>query len=328
VRSFKLLGIYRDGAKRASAIEEIKMVEQPEVSKFVSVIIPVFNDPERLKTCLLALEQQTYPQNLYEVIVVDNASNESIEELVSKFAQVKPTYEASPSSYAARNKGISLAKGEILAFTDADCIPGLDWIEKGVASLTTSPNCGLVAGRIDIFFRNPEQPTPVELYDSIALKFTQESDVKNQHFSATANLFTFKHVIDTVGGFDATLKSGGDREWGERVFQAGYKQVYADDACIKHPARHSFSQLYTRVARFVGGKHDLLMRQNPSLWEIIQDFVGILKPPFRSFYKIFKNPQLHGTKQKLQYTLAMFFLRYVVIAEKCRLYLGGTSRRE
>ncbi|MBD2205069.1 glycosyltransferase [Calothrix sp. FACHB-1219] len=296
--------------------------------EFISIIIPVFNDSARLKLCLQALENQTYSKDLYEVIVVDNASQEDIKSVVSQFSQAKFAYEATPSSYAARNKGISLAKGEILAFTDADCIPESDWIEKGVTSLTNTPNCGLVGGRIDIFFRNPEQPTPVELYDSIALKFTQESDVKNQHFSATANLFTFKHVIDTVGGFDATLKSGGDREWGERVFQAGYKQVYADDACIKHPARYSFSQLYTRVARFVGGKHDLFMRQNPSLWEIVEDFVGILKPPFRSFYRIFKNPQLHGTKQKLKYTLAMFFLRYVVISEKCRLYLGGTSRRE
>ena len=50
---------------------------------FVSVIIPVYNDPERLKTCLQALEEQTYPKSAYEVIVVDNGSDESIEPLVA-----------------------------------------------------------------------------------------------------------------------------------------------------------------------------------------------------------------------------------------------------
>jgi glycosyltransferase involved in cell wall biosynthesis len=49
------------------------------VNTFISVIIPVFNDAEPLKTCLEALENQTYPKDLYEVIVIDNASDENIE---------------------------------------------------------------------------------------------------------------------------------------------------------------------------------------------------------------------------------------------------------
>jgi len=56
---------------------------------FVSVIIPVYNDPIRLKTCLQALEEQTYPQNAYEIIVVDNGSDESIEPIVAEFSQAK-----------------------------------------------------------------------------------------------------------------------------------------------------------------------------------------------------------------------------------------------
>ena len=76
---------------------------------FVSVIIPVYNDPIRLQTCLQALEDQTYPKSSYEVIVVDNGSDESIEPIVAEFSQAKATYKAQPGSYAASNKGISLA---------------------------------------------------------------------------------------------------------------------------------------------------------------------------------------------------------------------------
>jgi glycosyltransferase involved in cell wall biosynthesis len=56
---------------------------------FVSVIIPVYNDPVRLKTCLQVLAEQTYPNEAYEVIVVDNGSDESIEPIVAEFSQVK-----------------------------------------------------------------------------------------------------------------------------------------------------------------------------------------------------------------------------------------------
>jgi glycosyltransferase involved in cell wall biosynthesis len=295
---------------------------------FVSVIIPVFNDSERLKICLDALINQTYPHEQYEVIVVDNASEEDIKSVVANFQQIKFTYESQPGSYVARNQGISIAKGEILAFTDSDCIPSADWIERGVENLLSTPNCGLVAGRIDFFFQNPQNPTPVELYESIELSFNQELNVQNTHFGVTANLFTFKHVIDNVGSFNKNLKSSGDREWGERVFAAGYKQIYADNVCIKHPARYSFAQLRKRVTRFVGGQHDVKMSKNPSSFEIAKDLIDIFKPPFRSFYRIWKNPELNGISQKLQFIRVMFFTRYIVIVEKFRLYFGGISKRE
>ena len=61
----------------------------PEVPTFVSVIIPVFNDSARLLHCLRALEQQSYRKSAYEVIVVDNGSDEPVEPLVGNFAQVR-----------------------------------------------------------------------------------------------------------------------------------------------------------------------------------------------------------------------------------------------
>lgn len=64
------------------------------VKPFVSVIIPVFSDAERLRICLMALEQQTYPRSFYEVIVVDNGSNKghTISGLVAQFGQTNAAY--------------------------------------------------------------------------------------------------------------------------------------------------------------------------------------------------------------------------------------------
>lgn len=299
-----------------------------ERNMFVSVIIPVFNDQERLRLCLEALERQTYPRQCYEIIVVDNASVEDIKDVVNEFSQVKYAFEPQPGSYAARNKGISQAKGEVIAFTDSDCIPDVDWIQQGVNRLQSIDNCGLVAGRIDLFFRNPEHPTAVEIYESIEMNFSQEENIEKSHFGVTANLFTFKHVIDKVGCFNCTLKSGGDREWGQRVFEAGYQQIYANDVLISHPARHSFSQLRKRVARFTGGQFDMFMSRNPTMRDFAMDLVGTFKPPFRSFYRIWTNDKLCSLESKLQFVRVMLFARYVVISEKMSLYLGGQSKRE
>ncbi|MBH8551087.1 glycosyltransferase family 2 protein [Nostocaceae cyanobacterium CENA357] len=301
------------------------MNNQP--NKFITVIVPVFNDSKKLKLCLNALENQTYPKHLYEVIVVDNASEEDIKSVSVCFAQTKFCYEGCPGSYTARNKGISLAKGEILAFTDSDCIPASDWIEKGVNSLLNIPNCGLVAGKIDLFFQNPDRPTSVEIFESIYLNFPQQEKLQNLHYGMTANIFTFRHIFDDVGYFDGTLKSGGDRQWGQRVFAAGYKQVYADDVRVAHPARHSLSQLRKRVARLTGGKFDRMMSHNPSTTEIVGDLVETFKPPFRSLYHAWTIEELKNIQQKLQFIFIMLFVRYVVIVEKLRLYLGGNSQR-
>jgi glycosyltransferase involved in cell wall biosynthesis len=88
---------------------------QSRSSPFVSVIIPVFNDAEHLRLCLRALAQQTYPSSCYEVIVVDNGSDdlEAIQAVVAGFGQAIAVLEPTPGSYAARNRGIALAQGEI-----------------------------------------------------------------------------------------------------------------------------------------------------------------------------------------------------------------------
>ena len=288
---------------------------------FVSVIIPVYNDCERLKKCLEALENQTYPHNLYEVIVVDNASEEDIAATVTSFNQAIVLEEKRRGSYAARNKGILNAKGEVIAFTDSDCIPANDWIEKGVNNVLNTSNCGIVGGKIEIFFQDPGQPTAVELYDSI-MAFPQNNYVKNNKFSISANLFTFKKVLDEVGHFNAELKSGGDYEWGQRVFKAGYEVIYAEDTRIAHPARFSFEELHKKIVRVIGGKYDLTDKTNASSSkEFIQDLLRDLIPPFRFINITLDNKELK-TEAKLKVIYVRFFVKYTRASERIKLLMG------
>lgn len=298
-------------------------------ASFVSVIVPVFNDAERLPLCLEALENQTYPKNSYEVIVIDNGSDESIEPVVARFLKARAGYEGRSSSYAARNKGISLAQGEVIAFTDADTIPSTDWIEKGVANLLRSPRCALVAGRVEIFCKDPAHPTAVELYES-RMYLLQKEYVEVGRFGATANLFTFREVFDRVGLFDDHVKSSGDAEWGQRVSAYGYRLMYADDTCVAHPARYSFGQLYRRVTRVIGGLHDLNHKKSCS--RIDNGFIGKgffvdSLPPVRSSIRVLFDPGTKGIYTKVKIIIVMFFVQYVQVWERIRLMAGGKSKR-
>lgn len=300
---------------------------------FVSVIIPVFNDANRLRLCLDALARQTYPQSRYEVLVIDNGSDpeQAIEPVVANFDRAIAAHETYPSAYAARNRGVAMAQGEVIAFTDADCIPSDDWLEQGIATLTQTPNCGLVAGRIDVFFRDPNHATPVELYEAVTA-FPQKELIERQQFGATANVFTYKAVLDRVGLFEPPLKTNGDLEWGQRVAAAGYTQVYGDRARVSHPARYSFAELHKRSIRLVGGVYDLANYKTRSFWQrqiqYGKTLIENLVPPVNFTINAFRNPQLQGLSQKLQVSLVMVFVRYVSAGELLRLKFGGVSTRD
>lgn len=299
---------------------------------FVSVVIPIFNDLERLKLCLNALENQTYSRDSYEVIVVDNGSDTPVELAPALFPQVQLTQESKPGSYAARNTGILLSQGDVIAFTDSDCIPAANWIEKGVAALLSVPNCGLVAGQVKIFAQNLTHPTMSELYEMV-FAFPQEENIKKKHFGVTANLFTFREVIEKVGPFDANLKSAGDVRWTMSVYSYGYKQVYAGDVCVLHPARRSLREIYKKHIRISGGYHDIHPSNRPRFLRFTKHLVlGLLNPFVHLIYqgqarRIFSDPQLQGIKQKIQVVFVLFFAQYSKTLERLRLILGEQSRR-
>lgn len=291
---------------------------------FVSIIIPVYNDSKRLAKCLYALEQQTYPKDSFEIVVVDNRSEQDIEAIVSQFSQAQYAFEPTPGSYAARNQGISIAKGDILAFTDSDCLPSKDWLENGIKHLLSNPNCGMVAGAIELYYKQPNQPTVVELYDKFNF-LRQETYVKSLNFGATANLFTFRRVFDAVGLFNEILKSSGDREWGQRVYAAGYPQIYAEDARVAHPARADLREITKKVIRITEGLFDVENPELKPLLPFIKEMVWDIKPPVKEVRKIFQNKEIGHLNKRLAYLFLFLRIRNEVAWTKARVYFSLKS---
>lgn len=241
--------------------------EVSEEQPLVSVVIPVHDDAGPLKKCLKALDKQGYPDQKYEVIVVDNNSEEDISSVVSLFECGESVHESKQGSYAARNRGIRRAEGDVIAFTDADCIPSSTWIEEGVRQLTGEGPCKLVGGRIDFYFQTTGRPTPVELFDSTHF-LDQKKYVFEGKFAATANAFTWKRMFDEIGLFDETLCSGGDTEWGHRLHEHGYEICYTDDARVKHPARHSYRALRKKKLRVLEGTSRARADEGYPIWRL------------------------------------------------------------
>ncbi|GAA5520524.1 glycosyltransferase family 2 protein [Aliifodinibius salicampi] len=217
----------------------------------ISVIIPVYNDSKRLKNCLEALEEQTISEN-FEILVVDNGSEEDIYKIVQKFERAKYYNEKKVGSYTARNCGIEHSSGDILAFTDADCIPEQGWLKTGIDFLRNNPNCDAVGGEISLFPKT-NSPNAFELYD-ITFGFRQENSIYKHGYSVTANLFVRGTAFKEIGLFNEELKSGGDAEWCQRLISKGGNLCYLSSARIKHPALHSFQSFKRKYRRIAGGR--------------------------------------------------------------------------
>lgn len=312
------------------------------MSMFVSVIIPVYNDADRLRQCLDCLQAQTYgadgrsskdgASEAFEIIVVDNGSTDfsAVQSVVQSITNVSITLitESTPGSYAARNAGIACAKGDILAFTDADCLPARNWIERGVAQMTAHPDCGLVAGAIHIFTQN--EGHPVELYESV-MALSQQRFVTQDHFGATANIFTRPEVFKAVGLFNTELKSSGDVEWGRRVFAAGYEQIYAEDVRVDHPARQTFAQLAKQASRHAGGFYQVRCQQNPSSMGRNLAFLKLLgfhlMPPVRFAAEMARHPKLRTPMRIAKVVVTLAFVRMVIVKSLLSLKLGAVAER-
>lgn len=224
---------------------------------FVSVVIPVYNDALRLGRCLEALARQTYPKDALEVVVVDNASQDDVRSVVARFPNAACAFQPVRGPAAARNLGVSVSRGEVIAFTDADCLPEPGWLANGVRALLALPRCGMLAGRVDLFPADPARPTAAELYDSVT--YLQQRRHAERGFAATANAFVLRRVWDEVGGFDQsfTTASAEDQEWGRRAGARGYPAAYADDALVRHPATATLKALCAKAQRIRKGLDQL-----------------------------------------------------------------------
>lgn len=280
---------------------------------FVSVIIPIRGQIAPLRLCLEALAQQTFNHRLFEVVIVNNGAIGNLKEFHEIIPNLTIVEESIPGCYRARNRGIGHAKGEIIAFTDADCLPQPKWLEKGVAALLKHGPKAIIGGRIVPTPLPGKRHSVIDLFQEL-FAFPQEQLIKYIHFSVTANLFTFKESFSQIGKFNEDFLSGGDYEWGCRAWESGIKATYDAETIVRHWNRQSLSMLLKKAIRVRAGLHQM------------RHYSAKGQPPHSVFWKLLKIPR----EKKISHQLPLFgilaLLRTVSILEAARLMCGGKPR--
>lgn len=289
----------------------------------VSVIVPSYHDRAGLLQTLAALEAQTLPAARFEVLVVDNSPGFELDGLRGRLANLKVLHEPRPGSYAARNHGVAHARGEVLAFTDADCKPAPDWLERAIAAVTDGAT---VAGHIDVVPRDPGRPNAVEAYE-MAYAFPQRHSVERLGYGVTANLVVARRVFDEVGLFRDDLRSGGDRDWCHRLRAAGLPLSYRADVVVRHPARRTFADLGGKVRRHLGGKLDLHAGRRGRRLRFLGGVLYAMAAAWGGMGALLVRGRLRSASAVLGAFALAAYLDAVMAAEAVRLLAGGSRRR-
>jgi glycosyltransferase AglI len=224
----------------------------------ISVIIPVYNDPEGLRDTLNSLVSQELDKSLYEIIVADNGSTDSTNNIAKDFVEKYPGLiklimeDKIQSSYAARNKGIVNSKGEIIVFIDADMKTYPDFLKK-IYSFMSDEKIKYAGFDIDMELKDK---SIAGIYDKIT-RFKIKKSMEEKKSESTNCIALRREIFNKVGFLDERLISGGDREFGQRVLKSGYKKFFIKDVIVIHPARSNIKGLYKRHFRLGRGLYQL-----------------------------------------------------------------------
>lgn len=280
----------------------------------VSVIIPHYRDLGGLDLCLKALAQQTYLSDDFEIIVADNNSPEgeaAVAEVIAGRARLTVVREKGAGP--ARNGGVALARGEILAFTDSDCVPEAEWLAEGLAAL---PAYDFIGGRVTVLVDDPAQMSGAEAFERV-FAFDFKTYITKKGFTGAGNLFCPRAVFDEVGGFRVGVSE--DVEWSQRARGKGLRLGYAPRAIVGHPARRNWDELWGKWRR-VNAETYGLYRERPAgnlKWlarSLALPLSAVLHTP-----RVFASDQLSTAGQRLGAVATLFKLRFWRLGDALRL---------
>lgn len=220
----------------------------------VTVIVPVLNAEGTIAKCIRALLAQDYPQSRLQIIIADNGSTDGTQAIIRSYP-VTTVIEPKAGSYNARNLALLLAIGDIIAFTDSDCVPEPDWLSCLIRGFD-DPLVAGCGGKIEDFIGTGW----VQSYSNLHVLRQDQSlaeSTKPHPYIIGANMAYRKKVFSEIGPFDGRFISGGDTDMSWRVQQAGYQVRYVPEAVVHHFHRATVAGLYRQYFRYGIGRHCL-----------------------------------------------------------------------
>lgn len=230
---------------------------QNSYEPLVSIIIPALNSEKTINDLLDSLMELNYKRDLIEIIIVDGGSTDKTREIAKKYP-VKIVVEERKGINIARNVGVRNSHGEIIVFTDSDCVVPKDWIKK-IVEIFEDRSVGCLGG------------SAVGYYDTLLSKYADESIIpvlkifKKQEkldrlknfisCPAGCNMAFRREILEKAGLFDERLRYGFDElELVERMCELGYKMVLDNEIIVWHKHRENLRGILKQVFNYgMGG---------------------------------------------------------------------------
>jgi glycosyltransferase involved in cell wall biosynthesis len=233
-----------------SALPHLRLPKAP----FVSVIVCSYNGGRTLAACLESLGKLNYPD--YEVILVDDGSTDDTAYVAAQFPRVRYFHQTNQGLSRARNTGAAAAKGEVLAYTDSDCMADVDWLYYLIETLLSGDYAGVGGPNITPPAQNwiqacvaaaPGGPSHVLLTDTIA-----------EHIPG-CNMAFYRWAFESLGGFDPEYhKAGDDVDFCWRIQQAGWVIAFSPAALVWHYRRFTLRAFFKQQDGY--GEAESLLR--------------------------------------------------------------------
>ncbi len=243
--------------------KEAILMENCPTNPAVTVVVPVRNGEETIESLLESLNNLNYESDKVEVIVVDGNSTDKTREIVKNYP-VKLFIENKKGLNVARNIGIKKSKGEIVAFTDSDCIVPPNWITKIVENFK-DPQVSCVGGSAKAlnsdFVSQYADNSIVRLMPFFRKR--EELDKVRPFFRhpAGCNMAYRRKVAEEIGYFDENIQYGFDEvEFADRVCKAGYKMVLDPNVMVWHKHRSTLGEFLKQNFQYGRGSGLVLKR--------------------------------------------------------------------
>lgn len=242
-----------------------------EVPPKVSIVVTSLNAEEGIADCLRSLFSQDYGN--FEVILVDGGSSDSTvekaREVAGECAKFRAVVDDSAKTPAAgRNRGVKIASGEFVAFTDSDCEAKPDWISILMSPQHWVATTGAIGGKTLFTKVSDDRGMLKALHAAIATglgsggsaQFLDRKTAAKVRSLPSCNVIYRKNVFETYGGFDETLRFCEDSCLNALIRKHGFKLTYLPEAVIRHGHRSSVLHFVSWTYNYGKGRASAMRR--------------------------------------------------------------------
>ncbi len=230
-----------------------------------SIIIPVYNRPQEINELLHSLTISNYHN--FEVIIIEDGSSAPAQEICNSYTNklhITYFYQDNQGPGPARNKGASLAQGEILIFFDSDCIIPPDYF-NAVEKQINNTDCFGGPDRAHSSFNNIQKAINYSMTSLLTTGGIRGGKKKlDKFYPRSFNLGIKSNVFNTIKGF-APMRFGEDLDFSMRVLEKGHKTMLISDAWVYHKRRNNIRSFFKQVHNSGIARINLNLRHPGSL---------------------------------------------------------------